>query len=66
MLAALGETVSHHLGLLRTAGFLTTRRAGKQVYYSLNEDHVSAHEYDGSLRLQRGRIRLSLGLAEQD
>lgn len=59
-------TVSHHLGLLRTAGLLSTRRAGKQIYYSLNSTHVSADEIDGSLRLQTGRIRLRLGFADDD
>jgi hypothetical protein len=45
---------------------LSTRRAGKQIYYSLNSTHVSADEIDGSLRLQTGRIRLSLGFADDD
>ena len=29
-------TVSHHLGLLRMNGVISNRRAGKQVFYSLN------------------------------
>lgn len=29
-------TVSHHLGLLRTAGLINNRRDGKLVYYKLN------------------------------
>ena len=34
-------TVSHHLGILREAGLVITRREGKQVFYTLNQDAVS-------------------------
>lgn len=34
-------TVSHHLGILREAGLVITRREGKQVFYSLNQDAVA-------------------------
>ncbi len=34
-------TVSHHLTILREAGLVHTRREGKQVFYSLNQDAVS-------------------------
>lgn len=34
-------TVSHHLAVLRDAGLVHTRREGKQVYYSLNQDAVA-------------------------
>lgn len=34
-------TVSHHLGILRDAGLVYTRREGKQVFYSLNQDEVA-------------------------
>jgi ArsR family transcriptional regulator len=34
-------TVSHHLGVLRDAGLVYTRREGKQVFYSLNQDRVA-------------------------
>ena len=34
-------TVSHHLGVLRDAGLVHTRREGKQVFYSLNQDRVA-------------------------
>ena len=33
-------TVSHHLGRLRMARLVANRRAGKQVFYSLNSDLV--------------------------
>lgn len=34
-------TVSHHLSILRQAGLVHTRREGKQVFYSLNQDEVA-------------------------
>lgn len=33
-------TVSHHLGLLRNAEIVHTRREGKQVHYALNDEMV--------------------------
>ncbi len=35
-------TVSHHLAVLRDAGLVHTRREGKQIFYSLNQDAVAA------------------------
>ena len=34
-------TVSHHLSILRSAGLVSVRREGKQVYYSLNQDRLA-------------------------
>lgn len=34
-------TVSHHLAILRDAGLVNTRREGKQVFYTLNQDAVA-------------------------
>ncbi len=34
-------TVSHHLSILRDAELVHTRREGKQIYYSLNQDAVA-------------------------
>lgn len=34
-------TVSHHLAVLRDAGLAHTRRDGRQVFYSLNQDAVA-------------------------
>lgn len=35
-------TVSHHLGILRETELVLTRRVGKQVYYTLNQDVVAS------------------------
>lgn len=35
-------TVSHHLSILREADLVHTRREGKQVFYTLNQEAVSA------------------------
>ena len=34
-------TVSHHLSILRDAGLVLTRREGKQIFYTLNQDAVA-------------------------
>jgi len=44
-------TVSHHLGLLRSAGLLQTRRAGKEVHYSLDARHAKVEAGDRRLRI---------------
>lgn len=33
-------TISHHLNLMKRAKLLTSRKEGKEVYYSLNKEHV--------------------------
>jgi DNA-binding transcriptional ArsR family regulator len=55
-------TVSHHLGLLREAGFVRARRSGKQVYYSLNADTVSRVPDDNGIAIAAGVIDLRLTL----
>ena len=35
-------TVSHHLAILREAGLVHTRREGKQIFYTLNQDAVAS------------------------
>ncbi len=34
-------TVSHHLSILREAGLVNSRRDGKQVFYSLNQEKIA-------------------------
>lgn len=34
-------TVSHHLGILRETDLVNTRRAGKQIFYTLNQEAVA-------------------------
>lgn len=49
--ALIGTTqsaVSHQLRLLRDARLVKTRKAGKVVYYSLNDEHI-AHIFDQGL-----------------
>jgi DNA-binding transcriptional ArsR family regulator len=33
-------SISHHLGILRDAGVVTSRREGQSVFYSLNQENV--------------------------
>ena len=35
-------TVSHHLAILRDAELVKVRHAGKQTYYTLNQDRVAS------------------------
>jgi ArsR family transcriptional regulator len=35
-------SISHHLGILKQFGLLTSRKEGKQVYYTVNRDNVIA------------------------
>jgi len=34
------SVASQHLAILRSAGLVTTRRDGKQIYYSINDDRI--------------------------
>jgi ArsR family transcriptional regulator len=35
-------SISHHLGVLKQFGLVTSRKEGKQVYYAINHDNVVA------------------------
>ncbi|MEM7118137.1 MAG: metalloregulator ArsR/SmtB family transcription factor [Chloroflexota bacterium] len=35
-------TVSHHLSILRQSGLVHTRRQGKQIFYSLNQEEIAS------------------------
>jgi ArsR family transcriptional regulator len=34
-------TISHHLNFLRQADLVASRREGKQIYYSANQDNIT-------------------------
>ncbi len=34
-------TISHHLHFLKQANLVTSRRDGKQIYYSANQDNIT-------------------------
>jgi len=62
------STVSHHLALMRMAGLVTTRRNGKEIFYSINEhDAVSQRAMQALLKSSTGmRVgRLIFGLASK-
>ncbi len=50
-------TISHHLGLLRGAELVQTRREGKEIYYSL-----SAHQRVPSAGMLRKLLRGARGV----
>jgi DNA-binding transcriptional ArsR family regulator len=33
-------TISHHLGILKQFGLVTSRKEGKQVFYAIDHDNV--------------------------
>jgi len=35
-------TVSHHLGILKQAGLVNTRRSGKMIFYTLNQKMLAS------------------------
>jgi ArsR family transcriptional regulator len=47
-------TVSHHLGLLRRGGLLTTRREGKAIHYALDGRLEYAEGCELSIRSAHG------------
>lgn len=46
-------TVSRHLGIMRMAGLVSTRRSGKMIYYSLKDLRLDA--YTRGMRSLLGR-----------
>jgi ArsR family transcriptional regulator, arsenate/arsenite/antimonite-responsive transcriptional repressor len=36
-------TVSHHLAILKTAGLVKTRRDGKQIFYTLDQEKIASN-----------------------
>ena len=53
-------TVSHHLGLLRSAHLVQTRRAGKSIYYSLNPQYVMPCEKEHGLHLHYHHVDMTV------
>jgi DNA-binding transcriptional ArsR family regulator len=47
--------VSHHLGLLRRIGFVTTRKEGKKVFYAVAEPTVP-----NTIRVSLGDVRITV------
>jgi DNA-binding transcriptional ArsR family regulator len=59
-------TISHHLGLLRSAGLVSNRRDGKQVFYSLNGRAVSQLEPKCGLAISTGPLELHIRSPEAE
>jgi DNA-binding transcriptional ArsR family regulator len=57
-------TVSHHLGLLRSAGLVGNRRSGKQVFYFLRSPAVRRLG-DGGLNITLNGIEMHIARLEQ-
>ena len=52
-------TVSHHLGLLRRGGLLTTRREGKSIHYALDSKLEFSEGCELSIRSAHGvKVRI--------
>ena len=49
------SAISHQLRILRQAKLVKSRKVGKEVYYSLDDDHVSKIFECGISHLQEGR-----------
>ncbi len=54
-------TVSHHLRVLFHAGIVQTRREGKYIYYSLNEQILRSRKRKKDSVLDFGCCRLDVG-----
>ena len=59
-------TVSHHLAILRQAGLVGVRHRGKQVFYTLNQEHVTACCGSLMLKFAPGRSDGFIALTEID
>lgn len=53
-------TVSHHLGRLRSARLVASRRDGKKVFYSLNVEKVTPANGERSLAIASGQLELRI------
>lgn len=53
-------TVSHHLGLMREAGLLNTRRDGKQIFYSINREIITRDDTTRAMSVKVGGMAFTL------
>ena len=53
-------TVSHHLGLMREAGLVVSRRQGKQVFYRLNEETISSRPNHDTASIETEGLSISV------
>ena len=53
-------TISHHLGILKQFGLVTSRKEGKQVFYSLNGELVTQPREDEGLAIAAGSLELCI------
>ncbi len=51
------QAVSHHLRLLRTMGLVRSRRDGKLIFYTLDDDHVARLILEGLAHVHAHRPR---------
>lgn len=55
-LKAAQPTASHHLGLLRMAGIVTTRRSGKEIFYSIHREKIQLKRILGEIIQKAGQL----------
>lgn len=55
LLSMTQSAVSHQLRLLKTHRLLKSRREGKSVFYSLDDDHIASILFQGLRHIEEGR-----------
>jgi ArsR family transcriptional regulator len=48
------SAISHQLGILRASKIVKFRKEGKNVFYSLDDDHIRSLLSDGIIHIQEG------------
>jgi DNA-binding transcriptional ArsR family regulator len=59
-------SVSHHLSLMRRAGLVLNRRAGRHVYYALNPATVNSKNGQVEMALTIGPAKLRIQITRND